>query len=130
MLADLRVPGVRRRTRAVLAFSLFTNDPPQNLDALDAAVRTSVARLGRRGCAVWATIARPRVDGPGYRGVNARLRALARDPALVGRLLVVPWAGAVRRHPEWLGRDRVHPTAEGSLARARMYADAARSCSG
>lgn len=111
-----------------LAFSLFTNDDPRGVDALEAAVRRSLGRLRASDCAIWATILRPRVGGVSYRAANQRLKALARDPLLSGQLVVVDWEAAVRRHPERVSNDDVHPTAEGYAARARLYARAAQSC--
>lgn len=113
--------------RPVLAFSLFTNDDPRHVDALDAAVRRALAVAGPGGCVVWATIRRPKLAGVSYGGANAlllRLAAEARDP----RLVVVPWADAVSRAPKLLGGDRVHPTPAGYLRRAELFAQAARSC--
>jgi len=64
-----------------------------------------------------------------YAAVNARLRALALDPALSGRLLIADWAAAVHGHRKaWLAKDRVHATTAGYLARAQLYADALNSC--
>jgi hypothetical protein len=40
----------------------------------------------------------------------------------------VPWAEQVAHHHGWKARDHVHATAVGNLARAQMYADAARAC--
>src|SRR5215217_3550918 len=57
VLARTQVPG----GPLILAFSLFTNDAPTNVAALESAVRMSVQRAGSRGCAVWATIVRPPV---------------------------------------------------------------------
>jgi hypothetical protein len=111
----------------VLAFSLFTNDAPTNLGALEAAVRLSVQRAGRNGCAIWATISRP-FNGGSYAQANARLIALAADPDLRGHLFVVPWAELIRRNPALVGRDRVHATPSGYRERARLYAQAAESC--
>jgi hypothetical protein len=115
--------------KASFAYSLFTNDDPLRIERLDAAVRSSVAVLGQHGCAVWATIVRPKVGGRTYAQVNARLRALAVDPALSGRLLIADWAEAVRGHRKaWLAKDKVHATAAGYLARAQLYADALAGC--
>jgi hypothetical protein len=115
--------------RGQLAFSLFTNDDPIRIEQLDAAVRASVAELGPHGCAVWATIVRPKVGGRTYGAVNARLRALALDPALGGRLVIADWARALDHHRRaWLAKDRVHATAAGYLARARLYAGALSAC--
>jgi hypothetical protein len=115
--------------RASFAYSLFTNDDPIRIEELDQAVRSSVAALGPHGCAVWATIVRPKVGGRTYARVNARLRALALDPALSGRLLIADWAQAVRGHRKaWLTKDGIHGTAAGYLARAQLYADALSAC--
>ena len=115
--------------RVVLAFSLFTNDSPGNVAALESAVRESVRRAGA-GCAIWATIARPPQRGVSYKAANQRLRALERDPGLRGRLLVVPWAETVAADPALLGSDRVHATAVGYQTRASLYAQAAGACLG
>jgi hypothetical protein len=112
----------------VLAFSLFTNNDPGDVAGLERAVRASVARLGPHGCAIWATISRPAQHKVTYRAANARLIALAGDPLLAGRLLVVPWAEQVARHHGWRAHDHVHATAAGYAARARLYANAARAC--
>ena len=86
-------------TPVVLAFSLFTNDSPGNVGALEAAVRQSVQRAGSGGCAIWATIVRPPKGGVSYDAVNARLNALAGDAQLRGRLLIVPWAALDAQQP-------------------------------
>ena len=109
----------------VLAFSLFTNDDPSRAPELAYWARQSLAGLPRGSCVVWATIVRPRVGGVSYAQANRLLeQAAGQEP----RLLVVPWARAVRDHPEWLRRDRVHATEEGYRARAEMYAAQAEAC--
>lgn len=128
LLAETALPAGAEGRRAILAFSLFTNDGPQNVDALEAAVRESVRRLGPKGCAIWATIARPPFMGTSYDAANARLARLAQDPALAGRLLVVPWKREYARRPSWQAGDGVHATPEGYAGRAQLYADAARAC--
>jgi hypothetical protein len=125
--------GILRSTQipagpVVLAFSLFTNDDPNAVAALESAVRTSVQRAGSDGCVVWATIARPPLNGVSYDRANAKLRALAGE--LRGRMQVVPWAEAVASSPSMLASDRVHGTPEGYRVRAQMYAEAARACGG
>jgi hypothetical protein len=121
---------VRRQTRRpyALAFSLFTNDHPSRAAELATAARRSVAGLPRGSCALWATIARPRIDGVSYAAANRALEQVAREDHDGRRVVVVPWARAARRHPEWLRRDRVHATDEGYRARAALYAAAARRC--
>jgi hypothetical protein len=128
ILAGATLPSEAAGARTLLAFSLYTNDAPIDIGQLEAAVRASVARLGARGCAIWATISRPAPRGASYRPANVRLVQLAADPTLAGRLLLVPWAEQVARHHGWKAHDHVHATAAGNLARAQMYADAARAC--
>lgn len=121
---------VRRPARRplVLAFSLFTNDHPSRAVELATAARQSVAGLPRGSCALWATIARPRVDGVSYAAANRALEQVAREDHAGRRVVVVPWARATRRHPGWLREDRVHATDAGYRARAALYAAAARRC--
>ena len=128
ILAGTALPSTEPPARTVLAFSLFTNDSPADVNELDAAVKASVGRLGPHDCAIWATISRPAVHGISYRAANAHLTQLALAPQIAGRLLVVPWAEEVARHPDWKAHDHVHATMAGYLARAQLYADAARSC--
>jgi hypothetical protein len=120
ILAGTQVSG-----RTALAFSLFTNDDPTHVSQLDSAVRTSVQRAGPRGCAIWATIVRPPVNGVSYAAANRRLNQLAGQ---LPTLRVVPWAAAVASHPSWVGGDGVHATPDGYRQRAQMYASAAKSC--
>ena len=112
----------------VTAFSLFTNDDPANVRALVRAVRESLDLERGAACAVWATVVRPALAGRSYSPVNRRLTRLSRTAAMLGRLVIVPWAARVARHPSWMGPDRVHPTSEGYQARARLYANAVRRC--
>ncbi len=109
----------------VLAVSLFTNDDPSAVDALEEAVRTSVDAVAPDGCAVWATIVRPPLGGVSYRAANARLLAL---DAELEDLVVVPWAEQVAASPDLLAADGVHGTPAGYQARAALYAEAIRSC--
>jgi lysophospholipase L1-like esterase len=110
---------------AVLAISLFTNDDPAHTGALEAAARQTLRRAGARGCVVWASIARPPLDGVTVAAANRVLARLAEaDP----RLRLVPWAREVAAHPSLLGPDGVHPTPDGYRLRAELYAQAARSC--
>jgi hypothetical protein len=116
--------GTPIRSGTVYAFSLFTNDDPRSVAALDAAVRQSVQR---GGCAVWATIVRPAVGGVSYDAANRALRRLA--AGLGGRLQLVDWAAAVAAHPQWVpGSDGVHSNAEGYRNRAALYAQAIQGC--
>jgi len=112
----------------VTAFSLFTNDDPRNIRGLVSAVRESLDLEHGAACAVWATVVRPALAGHSYSPVNRRLRRLSQRPEMLGRLVIVPWAARVARHPSWMGPDRVHPTFEGYRARAHLYANAVRRC--
>lgn len=110
----------------VLAISLFTNDDPRHLAALQQAVQTTLARVGPRGCVLWATIVSHPVAGATFAKANALLERLAaEDP----RLRLVPWARAVQQTPSILSPDGVHPTPQGYQLRAQLYAQAAQSCS-
>jgi hypothetical protein len=109
----------------VLAVSLFTNDDPTHTAELQAAVRTTLERVGPRGCAVWATIARPPLNGVTYDAANTLLRRIA---ATDSRLRLVRWAETAAAEPSLLGADGVHPTPPGYDVRARLYARAAESC--
>jgi hypothetical protein len=113
------------RRPVVLAFSLFTNDHPSRAPELAYWARQSLAGLPDGSCVIWSTIVRPRVGGVSYAQANRLLEQAAVEER---RLLVVPWARAVRDHPRWLRQDRVHATEEGYRARAEMYAALAETC--
>jgi hypothetical protein len=108
-----------------VAFSLFTNDDPRRVADLVASAQRSLDGFAPGSCALWATIARPKVGGVSYRAANDALQALARKEP---RIVLVPWAKAVKAHPRWLREDRVHATDEGYRARAALYAQAATAC--
>jgi hypothetical protein len=124
-LLDGEVP---EEGRVVLAMSLFTNDNPAAVPALEGAVRRTVEiAAARNGCAVWATIvAPPNREGVTYDAANRRLRVLERE--LRPDLLLVPWDRTIQRRPELLRPDGVHGTDEGYRVRASLYADAVRGC--
>jgi lysophospholipase L1-like esterase len=108
-----------------LAFSLFTNDDPRRAPELAAWARRSLDGLPAGSCAIWATIARPKVAGVSYAQANTLLEQVGEEEP---RIVVVPWARATKLHPEWLRKDRVHATPEGYAARAQLFAEAAQSC--
>jgi hypothetical protein len=117
--------GSSRDTPPVLAVSLFTNDDPTHTGALQTAVRRTLELVGPHGCVVWATIARPPVNGVSYRAANAVLEGLAASDS---RLHIVAWAEQVEANPQLLAPDSVHPTPAGYELRARLYARAAQDC--
>jgi hypothetical protein len=109
----------------VLAVSLFTNDDPTRTAQLQAAVRTTLDRVGSRGCVIWATIVRPPLNGVSYAAANNLLQHMAESEP---RLRIVPWAEQVSARPSLVGGDGVHPTPVGYRLRAQLYARAAQSC--
>ncbi len=108
----------------VVAMSLFTNDDPQNLDALQSALnRTWHDASDRGGCVIWATIWRPQFN---YAAANRMIRNFAADHPHNVRL--VDWNAVVAANPSYVGQDNVHGTANGWGWRGRAYANAAKSC--
>jgi hypothetical protein len=105
----------------VLVVSAGTNDDPREVTAFSHSVEEVLAVAGRGRCVVWPTIARPAVQGFTYFGIN---RVLSRTAARRSNLVLVDWAGMVRRHPVWLGADRVHASSAGYRARAHAIARA------
>jgi len=122
----MRILAARDDAPAIVAFSLFTNDGPTATGALEAAVRATATRPG--GCAVWATIVRPPLDGVSYRAANELLGRLAGDPRVALGLQLVDWSGVVAQSPSYLAGDGVHATPAGYRARGQLYAGAIRGC--
>jgi hypothetical protein len=120
ILGDAELPA----TGTVVAVGLFTNDDPWRTGELAAAVKESLRVAGPTGCAIWATIASPPIDGRTYDDANRTLLALARSEP---RLRVVPWEQAATAAGV-LGGDGVHPDEAGAQLRATLFARAARSC--
>jgi hypothetical protein len=109
----------------VVHVSLGTNDDPNDVDGFRAAIRDVMDAAGPRRCVVWTNIVRPKVAGATYAGYN---RALAQESGPRKNLRVVNWARMVRKHPEWLGEDGVHVSADGYRARATAVARSVRRC--
>jgi len=124
-LSILRSASIPSDGSTVLAISLFTNDDPSHTAQLRTAVQQTLDRVGSNGCVVWATIARPPVNGVSYDAANSLLRRMAQSDS---RLRIVPWAEQTAARPSLLGPDGVHPTPAGYQLRARLYAQAAQSC--
>jgi hypothetical protein len=111
----------------VLALGLFSNDDPRRVAQLEVAVRTSLERVGPRGCVIWATIWRPPFLGVTYERANRTLRGMA---ARDRRMRLVRWAERLRGRPELLDASGIHPRvgSGGWTLRARMFAAAALRC--
>lgn len=103
----------------VLAFSLFTNDDPRNVQQLKRAVLYSRRKAG---CVVWATIYRAPVGGVSYARANQALRTYART---LKRVELVDWAKVASKY---VSAGDVHPGLQGYLKRASMYRSAIKRC--
>jgi hypothetical protein len=109
----------------VVLISLGTNDYPGATERFASTVREVVEIAGPGRCVVWASIARPPQQGISYEGFNIVLAEARRSwPTF----RVLPWAKMAQQHPEWMGRDGVHPSTAGYRARAEALARLARSC--
>lgn len=116
--------GEEHRPPRILAFSLFSNDPPEDVARLERNVAGTLAR--HPGCHVWATLYARRPHGNPYAAANRMLRRLRHhDP---DRLVLVDWAAEAVRSPELVAGDGVHGTPRGAEARGALFAEAARSC--
>lgn len=111
-----------RPEHEVVVFDLGTNDDPANPAGLAASLDAAAEIAGDR-CMVVATINRPPLGGVDDAGLNG---VVARFAASTGAR-VVEWKAASAR-PGVLGTDGVHGTADGYAVRARLVADAIRSC--
>ena len=108
----------------VVEMALFTNNAPNQIGELRAALDTTIADARQRnGRVVWATIVGNRKYGS-YDEVNAMLRDYAAKNADVMGL--VDWAKMTAQHPGYLAGDGIHGTAAGYKARAQAFADAAK----
>ena len=112
---------------AVLALSLFTNDPPGATGRLQAAIRQSLAKVGSGGCVVWATLVgrRKGKDVTDYTAANDLLRAAA---AADRRIQIADWAALVAAQPDLVPATDVHPSEAGYRLRAQLFAQAAARC--
>jgi hypothetical protein len=104
-----------------IVFPLGTNDTSA---ATLASSLAAVRQLAGGRCIVVATISRPPLGGSTAASLNSAIEAFAAQSGAQ----VADWASAVAATPGVLGRDRVHPGAEGRLLRASILADAVQSC--
>lgn len=113
-----------RHPPRILAFSLFTNNPAYEAGLLERAAAETLRR--HPGCHIWATVYQGDPLGNVHEAANRRLRALERRHP--DRLVVIDWAAWGEWAGEKLMPDGIHPTEEGKLLRAQLYAHAARRC--
>jgi lysophospholipase L1-like esterase len=118
------VARVGPRLPQVVVVSAGTNDDPRMVSAFARSVTAVLRSAGPARCVVWSTISRPPAVGRSYAGLN---RALTQAATRNERLVLVDWAGMVRRHPGWLSDDGVHVSAAGYKARAASIATAVTS---
>jgi hypothetical protein len=109
----------------VIHVSLGTNDDPGDVDGFREAIAAVMKVAGASRCVVWANVVRPPYRGVSYRGYN---RVLADESGRRDNLRVLNWVRMVRRHPDWLAKDRVHVSVAGYRARAKAVARAAGRC--
>lgn len=115
------VANVGEALPSVLVISAGTNDDPRMVSSFVRSISSVVRSAGPTRCVVWPTISRPPAAGASYDLLN---RALARAAARHENLILVDWAGLVRRHRGWLSGDGVHVSAAGYRTRAAAIAGA------
>lgn len=102
-----------------LLVSLGSNDYPLPASEIRRAISYT---LHRARCVVWGTL---HVRQQNYTRANHIIRTWSSP-----RVQVADWALTVRRHPDLLGPDQVHPTAHGYHVRSRLYVSALHRCPG
>ena len=120
VLRDLLRPAHR-----VVVFDLGTNDDPSLPRRLRSSLSAAQELVGKR-CLVVSTLVRPAADGVSIEAMN---RVIEEFASATPTVKVADWRAAAKRSPGLIGRDGVHATRSGYAARARVVADAVRSCS-
>ena len=118
---------VRERLRPgheVVVFDLGVNDDPSEPQPLARNLEEVRTLVGDR-CLVVATLSRRPLDGVSIDGMNRVIRKFVADTP---RAHLFDWRDATQSDPRLLGRDRLHPTPAGYLARARLLARAITDC--
>jgi dienelactone hydrolase len=110
----------------VLVFDAGVNDDPSNPGRLSSDLSAARGIAGGR-CLVVATVSRPPYNGVSVAGMNRAIRSFASSS---GNVQLVDWRSFAVANPGLVSRDGVHPTPAGYSARARLFADAVRSCGG
>lgn len=121
----MKIYKAQKHKPEVVEMGLFTNDDPKRIGPLKQAIETTIADARKRGGrVVWATIARPSVNGVSYKRANDLIKELAAKNSDV--MKVVDWKAAVDKNPGLMGGDKVHGTPAGYAWRAKAFADAAK----
>lgn len=108
----------------VVIVSSGTNDGAAAV--VEQSARQILDQLGPQRCVVWVDVVRPATFGDSQEAVNAAIgRATAGRP----NVRILRWSEMVAAHPEWMGRDGIHPDDTGARARAEAMAAAAAACS-
>ena len=108
----------------VVVFDLGTNDDPAAADGLASNLAAARSIAGAR-CMVIATVNRPPLNGVPVTGLNRALNSFA---AADGNVALVDWHARAEADPSLLIDDGVHPSPEGYALRAKLFAQAIRSC--
>ena len=119
ILQSLIAPGDE-----VVVFDLGTNDDPANPDALAENLDAARSIAGGR-CMVIATLNRPPLNGVPVDGLNQAVTSFA---AADGNVALVDWHARAQADPSLLIDDGVHPSPAGYALRAKLFANAIRSC--
>jgi lysophospholipase L1-like esterase len=111
-------------SQSVIVFDGGTNDNPNYPQILEENLAKVAATIGDR-CMVVPTVHGYVVEGTGNQGKNSVVRRLA---AARPGTQVPPWAAFEHTHPELMQSDGLHPTEDGSKARAELIAQGILGC--
>jgi hypothetical protein len=114
-----------RPAHRVIVFDLGTNDDPSQPGRLRTSLAAARELAGGR-CLVVATLVRPPLNGVGIGAMNDVVERFASTTSTVR---LADWRATASGSRELISRDGVHATPDGYAARARLVADAVRSCS-
>lgn len=111
-------------SQSVIVFDGGTNDNPNYPQILEENLAKVAATVGDR-CMVVPTVHGYVVEGTGNEGKNSVVRRFA---AFRPGTQVPPWAAFEHSHPELMQSDGLHPTEDGSKARAELIAQGILGC--
>jgi hypothetical protein len=108
----------------VIVFDLGTNDDPSRPEVLRNSLDGALSVAGGR-CLVISTLRRPPLNGVSVDALNGEIDRLASGAPNVQ---VADWRALTASRPSLMARDGVHATPAGYADRARLVAEAVRSC--